>query len=136
MDEIQEEQEEKITRNPFYKADVQLAKLVKSVPEEDDWLYELKYDGYRIMAFVEGNNVQLMTRNNNYFTRRFYEIASVLVDLAKGRAMVLDGEIVITDESGKTDFQALQNFVKNPKEKNLTYIVFDILALEDRKSVV
>jgi bifunctional non-homologous end joining protein LigD len=110
---------------------VQLAKLVKTVPEDGDWLYELKYDGYRIVAYVEGNNVRLMTRNNNDYTDRFNDIASSLLDMAAGRAMVLDGEMVITDLSGKTDFQALQNYLKNKKSQRLKYIIFDLLALEE-----
>lgn len=130
MTEIEEGQEEKITRNPFSRADVQLAKLVNKIPEGGDWLYELKYDGYRIMAFVEGNSVRLITRNGNDYIRRFHDIASSLNDWAAGRAMVLDGEIAVTDASGKTDFQALQNYMKNPKNHNLTYIIFDILALD------
>jgi bifunctional non-homologous end joining protein LigD len=129
MAEIEEEQDEKFIKNPFNKADVQLAKLVKTIPE-GDWLYEMKYDGYRILAFVEGNSVRLITRKGNDITKRFFTIASSLIDLAKGRAMVLDGEIVITDESGKTDFQALQNYLKMQNSQNLTYIVFDLLAID------
>lgn len=130
MDEIERGEEEKVIRNPFNKIEVQLAKLVHEIPEREDWLYELKYDGYRIVAFVEGNNVQLMTRNGNDYTARFHTIASSLIDLAAGRAMILDGEVAITDATGKTDFQALQNYMKKPKGQNLTYIVFDLLALD------
>lgn len=130
MTEIERGEDEKITKNPFNMADVQLAKLVNKVPEGGDWLYELKYDGYRIMAFVEGNSVRLITRNGNDYTKRFYDISSSLIDWADGRAMVLDGEIAITDASGKTDFQALQNYMKNPKNQNLTYIIFDLLAID------
>lgn len=130
MQEIEEGENEKITRNPEIKADVQLAKLVNTIPEGEEWLYELKYDGYRILAFVEGNNVRLMTRNGNDYTKRFADIAYSLVDWAGGRAMILDGEMVIADAEGKTDFQALQNYMKNPKGKNLTYILFDLLALD------
>lgn len=130
MTEIERGEDEKIIRNPFVKADVQLAKLVNTIPKDDDWLYELKYDGYRIIAFVEGNSVRLITRNGNDYTRWFHDVANSLIDLAAGRAIVLDGEMTITDASGKTDFQALQNYMKNPKDKNLTYIVFDLLALD------
>lgn len=130
MAEIESGEEEKITRNPFQSVEVQLAKLVNRVPEGEDWLYELKYDGYRILAFVEGNSVRLITRNGNDYLKRFHNIATSLIDLAGGRAMVLDGEMVITDPSGKTDFQALQSYLKNPKAQNLTYIVFDLLALD------
>jgi bifunctional non-homologous end joining protein LigD len=129
MTEIEEGQDEKLIKNPFSKADVQLAKLVRTIPE-GKWLYEMKYDGYRILAFVEGNSVRLITRNGNDITKRFYAIASSLIDLAKGRAMVLDGEIVVTDDSGKTDFQALQNYLKNKSSQTLTYIVFDLLAID------
>jgi bifunctional non-homologous end joining protein LigD len=130
MAQIEGGEEEKITRNPFSVAEVQLAKLVKTIPEDEDWLYELKYDGYRILAFVEGNSARLITRNGNDYTKRFQGITTSLIDLADGRAMILDGEMVITDASGKTDFQALQNYVKNPKGQKLTYIVFDLLALD------
>ena len=130
MAEIERGEEEKIARNPFNRTDVQLAKLVKGIPEGDDWLYELKYDGYRIVAFVEGNRVGLITRNGNDYINRFQDMGSSLADWADGRAMVLDGEMVVTDPSGKTDFHALQNYMNNPKGKNLTYIVFDILALD------
>ena len=130
MTEIEEGEDEKITRNPFSKVSVQLAKLVSTIPEGEDWLYELKYDGYRILAYLEGNNVRLITRNGNDYTKRFADIAYSLIDWADGRAMILDGEMVITDAEGKTDFQALQNYMKNPKGQNLTYIVFDLLALD------
>jgi ATP-dependent DNA ligase len=132
MTEIEEGEDEKIniTRNPFNKIDVQLAKLVNTVPEGEEWLYELKYDGYRILAYLEGRNVQLITRNGNDYTKQFLDIAYSLIDWAAGRAMVLDGEMVITDTEGKTDFQALQNYLRNPKGKSLTYIVFDLLALD------
>ena len=130
MEEIEKGEDEKITRNPFNKADVQLAKLVNTVPEGDDWLYELKYDGYRILAYLEGSGARLMTRNGSDYTNRFQSVASSLLDWAAGRTMVLDGEMVVTDASGKTDFQALQNYIKHPTGKNLTYIVFDLLALD------
>lgn len=130
MQEIEKGEDVKITKNPFDKANPQLAKLVNTVPQGQDWLYELKYDGYRIMAFIEGNSVRLLTRNNHNYTERFNTIASSLLDWAAGRAMVLDGEMVVTDQAGKTDFQALQNYLKNPKNQNLTYIIFDLLALD------
>lgn len=130
MAEIESGDGEKFIRNPFNKVDVQLAKLVNTIPEGEDWLYELKYDGYRMIAFVEGNNVRLVTRNENDYTGRFPDIASALIDFAAGRPIILDGEMAATDSSGRTDFQALQNYMKNPKAQNLTYIVFDLLALD------
>lgn len=130
MKEIEEGKDVNIIKNPFIKADVQLAKLINTVPIGEDWLYELKFDGYRIMAFVEGNGVRLITRNGNDYTERFWDVAASLMDWAAGRVMILDGEMAITDTSGKTDFQALQNYMKNPKGQTLIYIVFDLLALD------
>lgn len=130
MTEIEAGEEEKFTRNPFDKADVQLAKLVSRVPDGEDWLYELKYDGYRILAFVEADGVRLVTRNGSDYTARFRGAAVSLLDWAAGRAMVLDGEMAVTDAEGKTDFQALQNYLRDPKDRTLTYIIFDLLALD------
>ena len=132
MTEIEKGDDEKITRNPFYKTDVQLAKLVNTVLEGEDWLYELKYDGYRILAFMEDNTVHLQTRNGNDYTNRFQSVSDSLVDWAAGKAMVLDGEMVITDAKGKSDFQALQGYMRNLKGKTPTYIVFDLLALDGK----
>jgi bifunctional non-homologous end joining protein LigD len=131
MAEIETGADQKITQNnPFRRADVQLAKLIHTVPEGGDWLYELKYDGYRILAYLEGNNARLITRNGHDLTTRFHDVALSLINWAAGRAMVLDGEMVIADAQGKTDFQALQSYMRNPRGKNLTYIVFDLLALD------
>ena len=130
MEEIEAGAEVRITRNPFNRADIQQAKLVTKVPESDDWLYEMKFDGYQIMAFVEGNKVRLLTRNDNDYTRQFSDVATSLINLSDGKAMVLDGEMTVTDPGGKTDFQALQNYMNNFQGQNLTYIVFDLLALD------
>lgn len=130
MEEIEKGGEEKTVKNPFDSAPVQLAKFANSVPHEPEWLYELKYDGYRIVAYVESNTARLITRNGNDYTTRFSEIAGSLIGLAAGRPMILDGEIVVLDEAGKTDFHSLQNYMKVPKPQSLTYIVFDLLALD------
>ena len=130
MTEIEEGEDEKVTQNPFSSIGVQLAQLVNTVPEGEDWLYELKYDGYRILAYIESSSVRLITRNGHDYSERFQDVISSLVEWACGRAMILDGEMVITDVAGKTDFQALQNYLKNPQAQNLTYILFDLLALD------
>jgi bifunctional non-homologous end joining protein LigD len=130
MTEIEEGEDNKITSNPFSNTGVQLAQLVHTAPRGEDWLYELKFDGYRILAYIEGDSVRLFTRNGNDYTERFQEVATSLVEWAGGRAMILDGEMAVTDAAGKTDFQALQNYMKNPQAKNLTYIIFDLLALD------
>lgn len=130
MTEIEQGEAGKIIKSPFHNVNVQLAKLASRIPEGEDWLYEMKYDGYRIVAYVEGNQAQLITRNGNDYTKRFADIAYSLKEWAAGRAIILDGEMVITDQEGKSDFQALQNYMKNPKDQKLTYIIFDLLALD------
>ncbi len=130
MSEIEEGTEEKITRNPFGAAEVQLASPAQRIPEGEDWVYELKYDGYRILAYIEGGAVRLVSRNGNDYTGRFQSVASSLAGWAAGRAMVLDGEMTAVDAQGKTDFQALQNEMKKTAGQNLIYIVFDLLALD------
>lgn len=129
MTEIEKGEEKKTTKNPISHVDVQLAKLVSTPPEGEDWLYEVKYDGYRTLAFSEDGNTRLISRNGNDFTNRFKDIALSINSWADNRAMILDGEIVVTDEKGGTDFQALQNYMRKPDGKKLTYIIFDILAL-------
>ncbi len=130
MAQIERQSLEKKMKNPFSEANVQLTALVDQVPKEDGWLYELKYDGYRIVAFVEGGGARLMTRNGNDANDRFRSIASALAEWAGVRAMVLDGEMAVADARGRTDFQALQNYMRRPRGETLTYIVFDLLALD------
>ena len=128
--EIEAGAADKTPKNPMSQVDAQLAKLVSAFPEGDDWLYELKYDGYRILAFVEGGLARLVTRNGNDYTDRFPSVADSLAGWAGGRAMVLDGEMVIADAEGRTDFQALQSSMGSPEGKRPTYILFDLLALD------
>jgi bifunctional non-homologous end joining protein LigD len=117
---------------PFEKTDVQLAKLVDKVPEGEDWIYELKYDGFRIVAYLKNNQVQLISRNGNDYTEKFQSIADALIEWGNDKSMVLDGEVVVLDKNGKTDFQALQGYLKSPKGKKVTFIVFDLLALSGK----
>ena len=118
------------TRNPFDRADVELAKLVSAAPKGDGWVYEVKYDGYRMLAFVEENRARLVSRNGKDYTGHFPAIAAELADWSAGRAFVLDGEVAMIDADGRTDFQALQNFLRNPGGPQPAYLVFDLLALE------
>ena len=117
-------------KNPFNDVSAQLAKPADRPPEGGEWLYEIKYDGYRIIAFVEGGKARLVSRNGRDYSAGFREIAESLREWAQGRAMVLDGEAVVLDEQGKPDFQALQNHLKGGKRGALTYMAFDLLALD------
>lgn len=130
MDEIARDSSERLTRNPFHHAAVQLAKLVSKAPGGDEWLYEVKYDGYRALAYLEENHTLLVSRNGKDYTDRFLPLAASLADWANGRAMVLDGELVIADTQGKTSFQSLQSYLRAPQGLRPTYMAFDLLALD------
>jgi bifunctional non-homologous end joining protein LigD len=103
----------------------QLATLSKDVPPGDEWLHEVKLDGYRILAFVAGKRVRLMSRNGKDWTARFPEIARAIAKLPVGHG-VLDGEVVALRSDGVSDFQMLQNMLKTKDRSHLAYYVFDI----------
>jgi bifunctional non-homologous end joining protein LigD len=102
----------------------QLATLASEVPQGDDWLHELKFDGYRILAFVRGGKVRLVTRNGHDWTHRFPTIAAAVAELGVDEA-TLDGEVVSLDVKGRSDFQELQNFLKRGVDSSLVYYLFD-----------
>lgn len=108
----------------------QLATAAKSPPLGDEWLHEIKFDGYRILAFKQGSSVRLVSRNDLDWTRQFAHVAAALQYLP-GDA-VLDGEVVVLDEHGRCSFQALQRAVKGQKSSELVYFVFDLLWLNGR----
>lgn len=120
---------------PFDDAPVQLASLTKRVPSGKNYIFEIKYDGYRVLSYVENGKVKLKSRNGKDFTKKFAVIAEDLEKSFKNKAIVLDGEVVVFDKNGRSDFSMLQDSVKKGKN-NFSYVVFDILALnEDTRSI-
>lgn len=107
----------------------QLATLVSRVPSGGLWVNEIKYDGYRLIARVRNGQVQLMTRGSQDWTDKFASIAGELSGLSADSAM-LDGEIVVQNPDGATDFQKLQDIPKGRSRKNLIYYVFDLVYLD------
>jgi bifunctional non-homologous end joining protein LigD len=103
-----------------------LATLVDTSFNDDNWIYEIKWDGYRALAYVKGEEVSIISRNNKPFTGKYGPITKALKEL--GINAVLDGEIVATDEKGLSNFQLLQNWQNAPVE--LQYFTFDILWLD------
>ncbi|MBV4358976.1 non-homologous end-joining DNA ligase [Pinibacter aurantiacus] len=103
-----------------------LATRVEEAFDNKDWLYEIKWDGYRALAYMNKGKVELRSRNNLSFTQKFATIADALKDEWQGDA-VIDGEIVALNDEGLPDFQNLQSFVKNGKTARLAFYVFDIL---------
>lgn len=104
-----------------------LATLVDSVPAGDNWVYEVKLDGYRAIAAASGDEVRIFTRNGHDWTGKFDGIAAALADLDLDGAL-LDGEICAIDDDGKSDFGLLQEAIKGRKLP-LSYFIFDLLAL-------
>ncbi|HSD06800.1 DNA ligase D [Flavobacterium sp.] len=104
-----------------------LATLVEKPFDDPDWIFENKFDGYRTLALVEEDNVELFSRNRNSFTNNFKPITEELRKI--NHEVVLDGEVVVEDEKGRSNFQFLQNYLKTGKGK-LLYYVFDILNLD------
>lgn len=104
----------------------QLATLVQGPPADaQNWVYELKFDGYRVLARIEGDDVKLFTRNGHDWTSKLKTLARELGTLNLPSAW-LDGEIVIVDKDGSTDFQALQNAFDSDRTEAIQYFVFDV----------
>lgn len=125
----------KKTGLPFKTCSAQLATLSQKIPKGKDWIFEIKYDGYRMLTFVEKNKVKILSRNNVDYTKKFNNISSSLKNIQEN-SFVLDGEIVSFDENGRSDFGLLQENIKKKKE-DFFYVVFDLLALngEDLRAV-
>jgi bifunctional non-homologous end joining protein LigD len=110
----------------------QLATLVSTPPAGDDWVHEIKLDGYRILCRIDAGEVRLISRNGKDWSARFAEIAEAAASLPIESAL-LDGEVVVLDEAGRSDFQALQNVATaGAQQRNLFYFAFDLLHLEGR----
>ncbi|MCU7251930.1 DNA ligase D [Pseudomonas koreensis] len=102
----------------------ELATLVDSTPA-GDWSYEIKFDGYRIMARIDHDEVQLFTRNGHDWTHKLPQQVEALKAL-KLESAWLDGEMVVADEHGVPDFQALQNAFDSGRSGNIAYYLFDL----------
>ena len=109
---------------------VQLCTLVETAPEGSDWIHEIKFDGYRLLGYIDGGDVILKTRNGNDWTDKFPDIRDSLASLDIKNA-VLDMEAVIIDEDGKTNFGRLQNnfAADNDSPEPMHAYVFDLLHL-------
>src|SRR5690348_10113057 len=104
----------------------ELATLVTRVPEGDAWVFEIKYDGYRILARCDDGKVKLASRNAKDWTDRFAPIARALEPLG-AKAALLDGEVVALREDGVSDFQGLQNIIKSGPTDEHVYYAFDLV---------
>ena len=103
----------------------QLATLVKTAPDDDGWIEEVKFDGYRMLCQIDQGQARLHSRNNKEWTANFPSIADAAARLPVESAW-LDGEVVQMDERGRSSFQNLQNALSLNEEGDLLYYVFDI----------
>ncbi|MES3100559.1 DNA ligase D [Sphingomonas faeni] len=107
---------------------MQLATLVDTVPAGDNWLHEMKYDGYRLLVAVGGGSARAYTRSGLDWSDRFADVvaeASVL----NVRSALLDGEAVVIEADGRSNFQALQGALKGAPA-SIDYVAFDLLELD------
>jgi bifunctional non-homologous end joining protein LigD len=113
-----------------------LACLATILPSGGDWLYEVKWDGYRALCFVEKGKIRMVSRRGNTMDKQFPEVAEALQQALKADTAVLDGEIVAFDDNGAPSFQLLQNrtgfrrsAIKTDKPHALCFFAFDLLYL-------
>ncbi|HVB15596.1 MAG TPA: DNA ligase D [Stellaceae bacterium] len=124
---------------------VQLATAADAAPEGEEWLHEIKYDGYRLLARIEGGAVRLTTRGGLDWTAKFPSLVRALAALPLDGALV-DGELVALAADGTTSFGDLQDAIAHGDTAALVYFAFDLLyhdgadltgaALEDRKAAL
>lgn len=107
------------------------ALLQSSPPAGDEWLYEIKFDGFRALAYADGKDVHLLSRNEKSFDQKFPEIADAVKALNVSDA-ILDGEIVALDPKGISSFQLLQAFELGQKRPPIYFYAFDLLRLKGK----
>lgn len=114
----------------------QLATLVHAAPVGPGWVFEIKYDGYRLEALIERGSVRLLTRRGNDWTDRFPTLAERLARLP-AKSATLDGEVVVLDSAGRSVFSLLQQSLDTRRPQGLTFFAFDLLHLdgEDLRSL-
>ncbi len=105
----------------------QLATLADAMPQGANWVHEVKFDGYRALAYLQDNQVRIFTRTGKDWTPKFSSLAASLAKLPV-KSAIFDGEIVALDEKGTTSFKALQNALSEGHDA-FQYYVFDLLYL-------
>ncbi len=106
----------------------QLALLKETPPKGEDWIHEIKFDGYRTQCRIQDKSVNLYTRSGLDWTKKYGSLATECAKLEVSSA-VLDGEIVCLDPQGRSDFGSLQKALKAGEHERLIYYVFDLLFL-------
>ncbi|TIN71300.1 MAG: ATP-dependent DNA ligase, partial [Mesorhizobium sp.] len=120
--------------------------LVDTPPQGDEWLHEIKFDGYRTQIIKDENGIRLFTKNGYDWTGRYIELAGE-AEAIEAESFIIDGETITVDEAGRSDFHALQSAVTRRKPSRDLYLVaFDLLHLnghdlrnmpvEDRREIL
>jgi bifunctional non-homologous end joining protein LigD len=109
-----------------------LATPAEDLPRGDDWLFEVKWDGYRALGYVRGGEARLVSRNGNDLTGRFPGAAKELAKAVRSPECVVDGEVCALDEEGRPSFSAMQ---QGKPETPIVYEVFDLLELDGEPTV-
>jgi bifunctional non-homologous end joining protein LigD len=104
-----------------------LASAIDKVPGGERWIHEIKFDGYRVQLHLVNDNIKVFTRRGNDWTKRFKKIAGDAYLINAGSA-IIDGEVVVPDANGSTDFSVLQNELKG-KSTKIVMVAFDLLYL-------
>lgn len=107
----------------------QLATLTKSAPVGDEWLHEVKFDGYRMVCRIDGDDITFISRNGKDWTKHLHPLAEAIRQLPM-KAALLDGEVVALRDDGTSDFQALQNAFRDGAVQDLYLYLFDVLHLD------
>ena len=110
------------------------AKLMEKPPTTGDWIYELKFDGIRLIASKDDQKVSLFSRNQNDLSARFPEIVDAVENLSADECVV-DGEVVALDEEGRSSFQLLQAREMEERKSSVYFYAFDLLQ-RDGKGLV
>src|SRR6185369_15620017 len=111
--------------------------------DDPEWLYEVKWDGYRAVSYINKEKVDILSRNNKSFNDKYYPLRQLLAEWKIDA--VIDGESIVLNEKGQSNFGKLQNW-RSEADGELTYYVFDILwydgldrmnlPLTDRKKIL
>ena len=122
----------------------QMPTLVAKPPEGDGWIHEVKFDGYRSQIVIDEADVRIFTRRGLDWTSKYRSLAEVALELEADNA-IIDGEIIVTNEAGLSDFAALRKAITR-RQDDLYFVAFDLLhlnghdlrdmALEDRREIL
>lgn len=106
-----------------------LATLADKTPDSGNWIHEIKFDGYRLQARLDDGKVKLLTRNGLDWSRKFPVIAKAVASL-KAKQALIDGELVVDDSNGVSNFSLLQQELKSGRQERLVFYVFDLMHLD------